>query len=724
MLVPATRKVFGLFLISIILYHWRILIGHQFSVLTGYESANQAYAWFTFLVRAVRSNTSLLWDPYAFSGHPFVDEMQNGAFYPINLLTALFPLNAKGLFSPALYHWIYTLTRFAAAWFMFLLLRELGAGVFAAFLAGLGFGLGGVMQHSGGWPHLYQGFMWFPLIFLFTLRAVKRNSLLDAAVAGLGIALALLAGSLYSGIVQAILVVTMVGYAAPTVRGAMIVGVAGLAAFCGSAVQLIPSLAAGSYTLRTLGPTMMPASEKIPYNYIDAGQYPHSFIGLFMAPLAFGGNLGNGEVASPYVGALLFLLALIGVWKRWENRWVRYLSGLTVGAFVFSMGSYSMLHGVLYAIVPKLWMAREPTRILYLADFAVAALAAFGVDALFSKPAEEWPRLLAALKWLAIVCGGALLADALFTKIEMSPWLTLSLVLLLVSAALIWRVTQGDRTRFVQCLFAGLVLFDLYAFNWDAANVMEAQAKNQDQLDRLMSFRNAADFLKKQSGPFRATLLSDPISNIGDAYGIEATWGAAATVLQDYWRYRDLNIWNARYLIKPAASNDPGAVYHDPQWKIYQDAGASPRAWVVHKLIVESAPDKQELAIRTGDLRNIAVLSRPLQVSGTRDGDKLDLKGYDASAPAVSVSTTGPALLVFSEVDVPGWVATVNSAKAEIVRVDGVLRGVAIPAGISRVEMHYRPMPVYFGAALTIVTFAGLCLWFIREGRAATEPQS
>jgi len=110
----------------------------------------------------------------------------------------------------------------------------------------------------------------------------------------------------------------------------------------------------------------------------------------------------------------------------------------------------------------------------------------------------------------------------------------------------------------------------------------------------------------KQPGRVRTTLLSDPISNIGDAYGIEATWGAGATVLQDYWRYHDLNIWNARYLIKPAATNDPGAVYHDPQWKIYQDAGASPRAWVVHKVIADSAPDKQELAIRTADLRTVA----------------------------------------------------------------------------------------------------------------------
>jgi hypothetical protein len=97
------KRIFALFAVTIILYHWRILIGHQYSLLTGYEGANQAYAWFTFLVRSLRTGSSLLWDPYAFSGHPFVDEMQNGAFYPVNWLTALVPLNNKALYSPALY---------------------------------------------------------------------------------------------------------------------------------------------------------------------------------------------------------------------------------------------------------------------------------------------------------------------------------------------------------------------------------------------------------------------------------------------------------------------------------------------------------------------------------------------------------------------------------------------------------------------------------------------
>jgi hypothetical protein len=360
---------------------------------------------------------------------------------------------------------------------------------------------------------------------------------------------------------------------------------------------------------------------------------------------------------------------------------------------------------------------------LYLADFAVAALAGFGADALFSERVTEWRRLHVALKWIAIGSTVVLVADGLFSRIDMSPFLTLSLVLLLASSGLIWRAVNGDRGRWIQCLFAGLILFDLYAFNWDAMNVMELQVKNQDQLDRLLSLRGAADFLKRQPGPFRVQLLADPISNIGDAFGIEATWGAAATVVQDYWHYRDLNVWNARYTIRPASAADAGAVYADRQWKVYRNDSDNPRAWIVHKVIAEGSEEKQEIAIRSPsmDLRSVGVVSKPLGVvvnSPADPGDHVDLKEYHASAPVVGVYSRNPALLVLSEVDTPGWRATVNSVPAEIVRVDGVLRGVAVPAGYSRVEMRYRPMPVYAGAVVTLATFIGLCCgWLLNRNR-------
>jgi hypothetical protein len=743
-------KVFTVLLILTPLYYWRILIGHQFSLLTGFEGANQAYAWYTFLARSLQSHASLLWDPYSFGGHPFVIEMQNGAFYPVNLLLALFPLTSKGVFSLSLYHWLYALTHVFGAFFMFLLIRELGLSVFAGFLAGLGFAFGGVMARSGGWPHLFQSFIWFPLIFLFILRALKstsaRNSAVNAATAGTGVALSILAGGLYSAIMQAILIVATAVFAACRyehrphprsrmdvgVRCLLIVGVAGFVAAIGSAAQLLPSLESGGYTLRSVGPAMLPESQKIPYAYMSGGMWAHNFITLFLAPWAFGGSLGSGEGVSPYMGALAFALAVIGTWKRWGEIWVRFLAGLVVVSFLYSMAALSIVHGVLYAIVPRLWMAREASRGLYLADFSLAVLCAFGTDTLFSAQAHSWDRLWTVLKWTAIGCAIALSTGALFPKVEMSPLVSLSLVLILVVSVLLWRVTLGRRTGWMKFLFTGVLLFDLYAFDWSAVNVIQERAKGADQLDRLLSFRSAAEFLRSLPGPFRVQLLTDPISNIGDVFGVETTWGAAATVVKVYDGYRDVSgIWNVRYSIRPASASDPGAVYADQAWKIYENPGAYPRAWLVHKAIVEPSEERLGALLRDPSFNardfalTVASLRAPLAPGSSDFSDRVELGDYRAAHPVLNVDAGSDGLLVLSEVYYPGWRATVNGAPVPVERVDGALRAIRVPWGHSRVELIYRPVAQTAGLFLTLLTLVGVGgMWLVPHLRSLPESPS
>jgi hypothetical protein len=730
-------KAAGLFLILAILYYWRILIGHQFSLLTGYEGTNQAYAWLTYLAGSLHAGAMPLWDPYSFSGHPFVEEMQSGAFYPVNLLAALWPLNQNGVFSPGLYHWIFALTHALGGFFLFLLARELGLSFFAGVIAGCGFAFGGTMARSGGWPHLYQSFIWFPPTFFFLLRALRARirsmSLLNAAMAGACIALAILAGGLYSAMMQAALVV---GFSAfwmtqseerNWTRAIAVTAMAGAIAGLAGAAQLLPSAAGSGHTLRSVGaPSMLPASDKIPYTYISAGIWAHSFIGLFLMPTAFGGNLGSGENPNPYMGVLVCALALIGIWKRWRNPCVRFFAALVAVSFAYSMGGSSIIHGVLYAIVPRLWMAREAGRGLYLANFALAVLCAYGADALFSSLSDNWEPLRPILKWACIVCGGILVAGATFSKVEMSSWISLSLVLILVSSALIWRVATGARGIWAKTLFVGVLLFDLYAFDWAPVNVIQERARGTDEFARLMKFQSAAAFLNHRPGPFRVQVLTEPLSNIGDTFGVEGTWGASATVLKDYWDYRDFDVlWNIGYKIRPASANDPGPIYSDANYKIYENAGGA-RAWTVHKLVVE--PSEEKLAI---DLRqpgfNPAETALVLQPVTSALGDaaaeeRVVLGDYDPEAPVLRVTTGSTALLVVSEVFDSSWRATVNGASVPIQRVDGALRGVVIPKGFSLVEFKYRPIPVYAGIFLSLATFLALAgAWIRHRSRSSAK---
>jgi uncharacterized membrane protein YfhO len=54
------------------------------------------------------------------------------------------------------------------------------------------------------------------------------------------------------------------------------------------------------------------------------------------------------------------------------------------------------------------------------------------------------------------------------------------------------------------------------------------------------------------------------------------------------------------------------------------------------------------------------------------------------------------------------WVARVNGTEVRPVEADGALLGVPIPAGNSSVELSYRPMDLYIGAALSGITLVAI----------------
>ncbi len=48
------KKGAGILFLITVLFYWKILLTHQFSLLSSYEGANQAYAWFNFQIRSVQ----------------------------------------------------------------------------------------------------------------------------------------------------------------------------------------------------------------------------------------------------------------------------------------------------------------------------------------------------------------------------------------------------------------------------------------------------------------------------------------------------------------------------------------------------------------------------------------------------------------------------------------------------------------------------------------------
>jgi hypothetical protein len=404
---------------------------------------------------------------------------------------------------------------------------------------------------------------------------------------------------------------------------------------------------------------------------------------------------------------------------------VRYLAGLAVAAFLFSLGNLSPLHGVLYAIVPQLWNMREASRIAYVEDFALVILAAHGVEALvMGGSATSWAGLNRTLLGLVIACAAVLFVPAMFGKPDINPWNTLSILVIFASYALFRYLENGNRGAGVRAIVVGLILFDLSACDWTARNRIEVARTGVDHLDRIMSARRVAEFLKAQTQPFRVRVQAPPTPNLGDLFGVPMVDPAGgATLPLDYTRimgYTDL--LNVRYILTSSKEQKPGEVYQDLAWKIYENPSGYPRAWIVHETMVEPSAERAASRLETPgfDARRTALIDVPVAVEPLADGAQESARVLEITPNRMEleVDVQSRALLVLSENFYPGWRATIEGQNAPIYRVDSGLRGLVVQPGHSRVVLRYAPASVYWGGLLTSIAFFGtlVAMWLQRRG--------
>ena len=87
----------------------------------------------------------------------------------------------------------------------------------------------------------------------------------------------------------------------------------------------------------------------------------------------------------------------------------------------------------------------------------------------------------------------------------------------------------------------------------------------------------------------------------------------------------------------------------------------------------------------------------------------------------IQASGTQPALLVVAESYFPGWRATVDGRRVEVVQADGAFLGVPVPAGSHDVTLSYhRSSMVPIGRAVTVVTLL-LCVPLLLGARLVSR---
>lgn len=653
--------------------------------------------------RQWKSGNVPLWNPWKRAGMPLLADTTAGAIYPGNapyLFVAATERDGAGPSVFAAMDVVAALHAVLAGLFTFGFLRALGAGAAAATLGGLVYAGSGTMAWFAAWYiQIQNSAAWLPLVLLAVHRAATSNEAAVGwiAVGGVAVALQFFAGfpetSFYSGVIAILYALSLVRRDEPwrAPRAVASVYVAGIAL---AAVQLVPSLELQMLSRRPAELSLemfqsLPASPAMVWSW-------------FQPPVDSG--LAFPPTTAYHFGAAAVLAGALGLLSR--SRASLFFAALLATGFVLSIGPATPVSGWLHEL-PGFGAFRHPFKHLFELSFAMAVLAGLGADRLvrWSRDAR-WPVVLVAF---AIVATAASLRTSHAVLVAANP-------------------PQVDASG------ARPAIADRIEPGWRVLTPRQWFQKRDPGFllgDYPSRFRVPA---LHGAGPFLWEPLADATGMVEEETAFRRGLFGAAD--------RTLAVLSTRYVVQ---TKQAGKFLPPLDASVWREVSAHADARLVER--TDALPRVRFVGeVRCGDAATIAASLRgeaadPRDVALLACDDPYRPAGplHEARSPTATIArdeaghltleTTVPegrsAFLVLSQADHPGWRAWSGEQELRIHRVHGLVQGVEVPGGASRVDVAYRPRSFVIGAlvsATAAVSLAGLAAWSARRRRTGLSP--
>jgi uncharacterized membrane protein YfhO len=112
-----------------------------------------------------------------------------------------------------------------------------------------------------------------------------------------------------------------------------------------------------------------------------------------------------------------------------------------------------------------------------------------------------------------------------------------------------------------------------------------------------------------------------------------------------------------------------------------------------------------------------------LQVTGSGDAGSVTIERFHDDEIELETQANNNAFLVVSDVDYPGWTASIDGVDARVLRTDYALQGLPVPIGRHRVVLRYRPLTFYAGLAISLSALTALAAFVVAARRTRVLAQ-
>jgi len=723
------------------------------------------YSGHRLIGEAIRSGEIPLWNPYVLNGYPMHAANAMAIFAPLTMVGYVLPIDAAWTFG------MVARPAFAALGTA-LYARALGLGHGAALGAGLVFGWCGFQVGWAG-QAMVDITVWTPWVLLGVLRVAERPTPARIGLTALALAMPPLGGhpevAIYVmglGAASALLYLARPPFAEGYAGRRQALGgllAAGVLALMLAAIQILPTAEWIPQLKRELVGLSDPMSSGDILNFVvrHIAAAPTNVIGT---------HIPNGAL---YAGLVTLLVAPAALaHQRRREVWFFVLVLATALQFAFGWGPFVWLHHA--SPVP---IDFPKTRIIVLADFALAMLAGFGVAILTSR-ARPVPRWVIPATALVVVAVAALLvrlpdagplvddaADRLAGPRSLFQGTPFAIGLVVLTAlALAWPLLKrGARTS--PAVLCVLVALDMLTFAWghvpfsktdDLRATPPAIRFLQERVDastRILATRNTIPYnweaqyrLATPAGYLYITRLMvdvmTPITGGSDPGIVELRHDLLL-------RQRSplIDFLGVKYLVAARGNNSAAEIaqYPDRFVPVFDDGSVqvfeNPRALPLTHVVPCGGIEIQEFQRRAisrvnspaFDHATMVILDEKIDCPVDRSspagsgavGQPTELIGATFNTYTVRADAAVPSLLVYADTYYEGWRAFVDDREVPIVRANHAFKAVRVDPGQHVVRFVFDPWTFRWGAGITLAGLAivaGLLGWPVLRRQRSQSP--
>ena len=462
--------------------------------------------------------------------------------------------------------------------------------------------------------------------------------------------------------------------------------------------------------------------------------------------------------APAYIGAVIFFLFFLGIFLV-KGRLRQWLVAATVFSIVLSWGrNFEVVTNFFIDYVPLYNKFRAVSSIQVIAELCVPILGVLGLKAFFSSEISKEEKYQGLKK--AVFTFGALIIigfafahmfgtfeglrdaqqygeipgflDAVIAdrKAMLFSDTIRSIMLVLISGAALWLFLKGKLKPIVVIFgFTLLILFDLISVNKKYVNADDF--KTARKIEKPFTKSDADKIILQDNSHYRVANFAVDLMNDGStSYYHNSIGGYHAAKLGRYQELFDFqiaknniqvfNMLNTKYFIIPDDEGKP---------QVQQNREANGNVWFVDNLIPVQNANLEIKALDSLNTKKDAVISEkdfnkinarfPINLDAN---SLIELINYDVTSLIYKSKTKSVHFAVFSEIFYKeGWNAYLDGVLVPHYRVNYVLRGMKVPAGIHNIEFKFEPKVIEKGKIVSLISYILLLFisigWFFYENK-------